>query len=182
MTQHLRPTATFSNSGWTIVGAASAHEAVDEPVDSNDGDASYIEAASSGAVIRFDLTLPAEEIPHRFGHSVRVAAAKIAPTGADRMLVQLQEGATVRAGKAFAVQDGGVYRNYILHLSEAEAAAIGNYPNLVVAIEGNPVSVGNAIHVTAVDVRLPSPDVGRSKTWSATAGSESLGRARGGAR
>lgn len=55
ITVTIRPTATAYNDSYTVVGAATAHEAVnEETLDMN----SYIQSSASGSIARFNIAVP----------------------------------------------------------------------------------------------------------------------------
>lgn len=119
MTQTLRPISTVAAGPWSVVGATTRHEAL-----ADTSDASYITATSPGAG---EFALSAGEIPVTLaGHTLPYRARASGGGGVQMALV---EGSTVIATDVVRYP-GAAFTDYLLTLTNAQAAAIGNRANL----------------------------------------------------
>ena len=158
MVQTLLPTSTSTPDQWTPVGAATSHEAVDEGVDANDGDTTYIKV-SFGGDLETRLILGAGSDPGvHSGHTLRVSFRKAATVGnpTTRIRVRLYQGAVAITGEQQTSAATTSYVTFEYTLSTAEAAAITDYTDLRVAILGpTPLVFAFDARVTAIELQLP---------------------------
>lgn len=122
MTQFARPDATVTLGTYTVVGAATAHEATDESV-LNTGD--YVESVLAPSAAAFTVELaPVTDPGTHTGHIVHVVLGKDVAAGARvDALIELLETATVIMSYT-ALDVSNTATDYPGTATEAQAATI----------------------------------------------------------
>jgi len=153
--QIARPDSTVTAGGWTAVGAATLHEAVDEATANDDTD--YDEKTGSGGMELGlgDLVDPVSSS----GHTVRFRAKQQTGSGgAEQLTVALFEGALQRATTTVTLTRGA-YGSFAYTLTAAEANSIVDYTNLRLRFTPSQ-GAGEVMRVTWAEFEVPNaPDV-----------------------
>lgn len=146
------PFGTADAAGWNPTGAATLHEAVDDPIASTDGDTSYA-ACTDGTAC--ELELPVMDHPNQLtGHVLRVSSRKAVDTSQTCTLrVELFCGATLIASTEF--DEGASYSTTELTLSESEAEAITDYGDLTVVVTDVASPLTAEHRVSSVELEIP---------------------------
>lgn len=158
------------------------HLCVDEGVDTPDDGATYLEWETN-VTDNFDLSTVDDPRTH-WGHKVRLRAGKFTGGGAGtfQLTVELREsGVLIEALDAVTIS--GTYSNYELPVSIAGAAAIGNYANLQLRVNGlfgfdsgSPVARLTAIQFECPDVGAMQASISMTSAAAGTVlGSGAMG-------
>lgn len=154
---------TVSQTRWTSVGDTPAHACVDEGVDTNDGDTTYIFSilASAASIAKMTLATPAEIPVSNDNHSVVVTLKRLSGiTGSPTVDISLIEGiSTVRATMSEQLGSSfNSYANKTLNLTPAEAAAIVDFADLSIWVKytTNPDTLWE-VRCTAAEYWSPRP-------------------------
>jgi len=166
MVQYGLPDGTDYNSGpWTVTGAATLHQALDEGAASHDGNTTRAETANQGDSFR--VTLSSMVDPHiHTGHIMRmvVRGTGDVPGGppavtTDIVRYLIKQGPGAPPGN-ITYFDGGLYRGYQTWshtLSEAEAALITDYDGLEIQFHYLTKTGSTIAVVTALEFEVPDP-------------------------
>ena len=154
MVQTVTCTSTVGSGTWTISGAATAHECLDEGIASADDTTTRIFTGLIGDVAEVHLGDPTDPVVHT-GHKLiyRILSSL---GGQKTVTTALYEGATLIASESQGAFDG-VWVTHTLTLSEAEAANITDYTDLRARFTA--AGIAGFLSVTAVDLEVPDPVV-----------------------
>lgn len=148
-----RPNATDSNNGWTITGAPTHHEAVDEVVPNNDTD--FIESDVDDERIRLQLS-PLVDPESNKDHILRLTAISLNSTG-DPLQVEiidaeLYQGAVLK-GTALKTVKRDEWKKLEFKFGNP---SITNYADLHIEIASNMNgTAGEVIRVTQMEFETP---------------------------
>lgn len=162
MTQTIRPNVDVSNN-WTLVGASSAWDCINDDPDASDGDSSYIAATAWGAFCDVALTDPS---PPQIGadHVVRVRHRATGPNCS--IYCELTEGTTFRAGGILPCRAS--YQTSSIFVPPAQALAISDHSVLRLRFTALALSSGAEIRITAAAMWLPDASLTDSDVRSLT--------------
>ena len=159
MVQYVVPDSTIDDTDVTIIGAATAHEATDEGIQSGTPDDATtvcvisIDDFSTGTLI-VGLENPSPPA-NNSGHKLRVrinGRGSGSPQLFGQWLVQLRQGSTVIKADTAPAAEG--WSTFLTTLTNAEAAAITDYTNLNVRMKYG-VGAGATVQVSTIELELP---------------------------
>ncbi len=157
MVQNALPSGTVTNN-WNITGAATAHEAVDDPVGSPDDDTTKLDSTVDEDEFLVNIgTVTDPEVGT--GHVIRFRCQSTGSGAPERVEVKLFEGTTERAASGNIACNRDTWQDESYTLSEAEANSITDYS--VLRLECRVKIIGSElIEVTQIFLEVPDPPVG----------------------
>ncbi len=151
-----RPISTDSNNGWTITGAPTHHEAIDEAVPNNDTD--FIESDVDDERVRFSLS-PLQDPLSNADHKLRVTAIALNSTGGAMVEIldaELYQGAVLK-GTALKTVTRDEWKKIEFKFGNPQ---ITDYTDLHIEIASNMNgTAGEIIRVTQMEFETPVPNV-----------------------
>ena len=160
MTQHLHPISTVSAGLWTA-NATTLHGDTDEGVDSPDDEATYAETDTDAQDMEL-LLEPGIDPLTGDGHVLQWRARQHGiGIGATELTVALYQGAGLIATGVASHTTTYSTASYLL--TAAEANAITNYADLRVRVRVVLPSGTAHVHVTALELDIPSLDLHASQ-------------------
>lgn len=167
MAPTLHPDNTIANA-WTLVGAATAHECVDEGVATANDDTDYVSSGVQDALCEVALENPAGTPAVLTGHIMRV---RWRPAGGllpriQSMSLELMQGSMSIASRVFA-HPAGTWTTSSFELTVMESGLITNYTDLRFRLRPQAIFPG-VIRVTAVELELPDISLALSDTTNVT--------------
>ncbi|MDP2704449.1 MAG: DUF1080 domain-containing protein [bacterium] len=150
-----RPASTVSTGSWTVVGAATLHEATDE-VTAN-GDTDYANATVNTTA---ELKLGSVADPGvSSGHTVRWSFNPAGSGGAEQIVFDLYQGGTLIRSSGNITGTRGTYNAGSLTLTGPEADLISNYSDLRIRITTPNLGASDSMRVTWLEFEVPDAPV-----------------------
>lgn len=149
--QIARPDGTATNEGWTIVGAPTVHEAVDES--EPNGDTDYVGTDSTGIdaeVTLSDVTDPLSSSDH----IIRFTCKAIGNKSPEKVTVALIEGVSIISSSEKSCNRDS-YGTIEITLSSGEADSITDYTDLRLRITATSLSDSESVRVTQMEFEVP---------------------------
>ena len=152
-----RPDGTITTNNWSAVGAATLHEATDDPGPGPYDDTDYITSGkfnTIGEVSLSDVTDPSVST----GHIIRYAARLVSGGGNESIQIELLEN-SLPLSTAVSITESPISGSYTpvatYNLTAAQANAIGNYANLSFRVTSAGHRNGEESRVTMLEFEVP---------------------------
>jgi len=155
MAQIARPNSTIDNGGWTVIGAPTHHEAVDDEI--KDDDASYVKCVEGNTMLKLALSA-LEEPRERIGHHARIWAMAFGSGKGESVDGYLYQGTTL-IGQMFSNRTifRVPYELYSGSVLESEVLLITDYSDLQLHFEYSSIGAGEQIRITMAEFEVPNP-------------------------
>lgn len=154
MAQIARPNSTINNGGWSVIGASTHHEAVDDEV--RDDDSSYVKCVEGTTVMKLGLSA-LQEPTVKLDHIVTIWAKAIGSGKGESLDGWLYQGVTL-IGKPYSKKSiGRIDYSYGIrgYLSVNEIALITDYSALEVHFAYKVIGAGEEIRITLIELEVP---------------------------
>lgn len=154
-----RPDRTIADGGWTVIGAPTHHEAVDDEI--KDDDATYVECAVGNTMLKLGLA-PIAPPRTKDLHEVRIWAIAIGSAKGESLDGWMYQGETLikqlYSGKSIGrIPDYGIAIR--VPLGQDEAELITDYSALELHFSYNTMAEGEHIRITMMEFQVPFPAV-----------------------
>ena len=151
--QYARPDGTLASGTWTVSGAATLHEAVDETVSNDETD--YIED-TGGGVVEFSLS-DVTDPQVSTGHILRVWLRSSGTGGGEKCDVELFQGTTSIGLINNAQNRAGTYLEVDMTLDALQTDSIteAGYSDLRVQVSVAGLSGADFLRITMIEFEVP---------------------------
>jgi hypothetical protein len=159
MVQEALPSGTVSNNWDTLTGAATAHEALDDPVASPDDGTTMIETNTQGDVCEVNIATVTDPTVGT-GHIIHWRANGTGSGAPERITVDLVETSTIRASSPSTAIVDSTWTDFSYTLTVAEANSITDYTDLRIRMTATVLGGGETLQVTRCYLEVPDASTG----------------------
>ncbi len=149
-----RPNSTIDSGAFSVVGATTHHEAIDEVVPNDDTDYAVTSTSGDELIVSIDTVDPEGAMGD---HTMRFMAKAFGAGGPERMQIVFYQGVTEIASSEVFALDRTTYEVYGNALSQSEVDQITDYSNLRLGLRIVALGSGESIRVTQAELELPGP-------------------------
>jgi hypothetical protein len=153
MAQFGRPASTIAAGSWTVTGAATLWEAIDE---TSASDSDYIQGGSTATTARIGLSSVTDPAAST-GHVVRYRGQSNGSSTPERITVELRQGTTLIAtvSSSYNITRGSP-ENVSYTLTGTEADSITNYATLELRFIVATLGGGETLQVFWAELEVPN--------------------------